>query len=91
MSKNTEKPELQELLARWKGAKETFRERLQNTGPGESLGVDPSIAIYKQIEQEYPTYFQNMEKQLIAEAITLLKSKGYKILKPETKTEYHEV
>ena len=91
MSKNTEKPELQELLARWKGAKETFQERLQNTGPGESVGTDPSIAIYKQIEEHYPTYFKNLEECRVLDAIQLLKTKGYKILKPETKTEYHEV
>lgn len=84
-------PSLQELLQRWKGAKETFRERLQNTGPGESLGTDPSIAIYHQIQKEYPTYFKKLEEQMVEEAITLLKSKDYKILKPETKTEYHEV
>ncbi len=86
-----QKPSLQELLARWKGAKDTFRERLQNTGPGESVGTDPSIALYKQIEQEYPTYFQKLDERLVDEAVTLLKFKGYRVLKPETKTEYHEL
>lgn len=88
---NQDKPVLKDLLDKWEEAKAIFQERLHNTGPGESVGTDPSLVIYRQIEEHYPAYFKNLEEYAIQNAVQLLKSKGYKILKPETKTEYHEV
>lgn len=84
-------PSLNSLLVKRLKAEAFWKERLDYTGPGESMGNSPIMDIDKEIYEHYPNYFIEQEEQEITKSIQLLKSHGYKILKPVVTTEYIEL
>lgn len=72
-------------------AKERFVWTLHNTGPGESVGIDPSKKIYDEIKEFYPDLLYQVKEREIELAIRTLKNSGYRVMKRIVTENYEEV
>ncbi len=82
-------PTLDALLHDLRKAQRTFREQLAQSGL-EPNKENPAKEIYQQIAKFYPDFYPKLKEIEINEAIELLKTEGYKVLKKVETVEYEE-
>ena len=82
---------LEELLERYDQEKKLLRHRLTTVDSSAAAGENPAKAIYQEIRQLYPDYFPKLRQLEIQQAISLLESEGYKVLKRVENVTYEEV
>lgn len=90
MSSGKRKPSLDDLLLSYRNAQRDFREKLASTAapkPGENVAKQ----IRHQIMTLYPEFFPKLKEIEISQAMDLLKTEGYKILKRVETVEYEEI
>lgn len=83
-------PKLNELIDELRSAQRTFREQLAQSGL-QSNTVNPAKDIQHRINELYPDFYPKLKEIEIAQAIELLKTEGYKVLKKVETVEYEEI
>lgn len=80
---------LEELLEDLRNAQRKFREHLAQSGLNPHL-ENQAKEIYQRIVKLFPDFYPKLKEIEIAQAIELLKTEGYKILKRVETVEYEE-